>query len=223
MPALRNLKDSRFGRLLVLKQVGWGSSGGVRWRCLCDCGRTVVVLRSNLCSGCTVSCGCFQKEVAARTCQARTRHGQAANGASTPEYVAWLDMHRRCSDPSKKSWHGRGIKVCRRWFSLALFLQDMGRRPGAEFSLDRKNNNKNYSPANCRWATRKQQARNTTTNRIIAFKGKTLTAIEWSERTGISAETITWRIDRGWPISKAFSILPHTGNRILSRRVRCAD
>lgn len=82
-----------------------------------------------------------------------------------PEYQVWVDMRRRCSNPASKQYKdygGRGITVCKRWNSFALFLQDIGLRPGGrrEYTLERKNNNKGYSPSNCKWATWKEQAQN---------------------------------------------------------------
>src|SRR4029077_16821093 len=99
---------------------------------------------------------------------------------------------------------GRGISVCRRWDKFENFLADMGRCPKGK-SLDRIDNNGNYEPGNCRWATRKQQARNTATNRLIEFDGKSYCAAEWSEKTGLSEHMIYQRIRLGWTAKRALT------------------
>jgi hypothetical protein len=94
----------------------------------------------------------------------------------TVEHNTWLEMRRRCEDPRRNSYpsHGaRGIKVCERWQSFENFFADMGPRPGDEFSIDRIDNDGNYEPGNCRWATRYQQAFNTSRNLIVTAFGKT--------------------------------------------------
>lgn len=91
------------------------------------------------------------------------KHGCSGNKKRTPEYVAWNLMKSRCNNPKNpdsKSYAGRGIKVCSRWANFQKFLKDMGPKPSSRHSIDRKNNDKGYSPSNCRWATPKQQANN---------------------------------------------------------------
>lgn len=88
----------------------------------------------------------------------------------TPEYLAWMHMKGRCDNPKDRKYPhygGRGVKVCKRWYVYAAFLTDMGRRPSAQHSIDRKNNNGNYTPSNCRWATRSEQQRNKRSNKIL--------------------------------------------------------
>lgn len=134
-------------------------------------------------------------------------HGHAVHGAQTPTYFSWQHMNDRCYNSNHafyKDYGGRGISVCERWRkSFTNFLDDMGERPSKLHTIDRIDGNGNYEPDNCRWATRKEQARNRKTNRLIAFNGVTRTLAEWSELTGINREKISWRIDHGWPIEKA--------------------
>lgn len=153
-------------------------------RCRCDCGKEVVVFRTNLRRGFTQSCGCFGMSQ-------RTVHGQSRgkNGLPASTYYTWNSMLRRCYTPSTtmfEHYGGRGITVCERWrHSFENFLEDMGERPGPEYSLDRfPNNNGNYELGNCRWATRREQMNNTRMNVAVEFRGDTRTIAEWSRLKG---------------------------------------
>jgi len=116
-------------------------------------------------------------------------------------------MIERCHNPKATkyaAYGGRGIHVCERWKSFVLFYADMGSPPTADHQLDRIDNNGDYSPQNCRWATRIQQARNRRNNHLLEFNGLRLTISEWSERTGISYENIKNRVNNlGWSPARA--------------------
>lgn len=151
-----NLVGQRYGRLLVVDPAGLTAAGGTNWSCRCDCGRVMEASSRNLRRGYTTSCGCFQKEgVTARS----KRHGMDG----TKVYSAWRSMRQRCENPRAQVWFdygGRGITVCERWQSFDAFYADMGDPPSTEHSLDRIDNEGNYEPGNCRWATRSEQRRN---------------------------------------------------------------
>ena len=120
---------------------------------------------------------------------------------------AWNQMISRCYDPQHRkyaSYGGRGIRVCDRWLCRRLFLEDMGERPAGK-TLNRIDNNGNYTPKNCEWATYTEQAQNMRSNREITHDGRTLCISEWARVTGIYRKTIAKRLSNGWTVSQALT------------------
>lgn len=187
----------RYGRILVIGMADPDRHGKTRVKGRCDCGTEKTFGLQELKSKKTTSCGCFKREL-------MTSHGLGGS----PEYHVWWNMNRRCYNASDDSFHeygGRGISVCERWReSVTAFYQDMGPRPEGG-TLDRINNDGNYEPGNCRWATEEEQRNNKRTSRLITFGGCTLTLNQWSRRTGINRHTIRHRINRGWPKERWFN------------------
>lgn len=167
MPNRLSIVGERRGRLEVLEMIYGGRNARVR--CRCDCGGEIVALAYNFRNGNTASCGCLAQEH--RSAQGRRQGAiqgklNATHGMSrTPTYIAWLEARKRCFNPKNKRYPyygARGITMCQRWAeSFDAFLADMGKRPDSALSLDRINNEGNYEPGNCRWATKLTQARNT--------------------------------------------------------------
>lgn len=122
-------------------------------------------------------------------------------------YYSWKGMMARCYHPGNHKYPrygGRGISVCKRWHNFPCFLEDMGLRP-AGATLDRIDNDANYSPENCRWASSREQNRNRSDNRMIKYDGVTKSLPEWADEYGIKRTTLKMRLDRGWPIYRALS------------------
>lgn len=155
MGKLVDLTGQSFGRWTVLNREG-KKGGFVSWLCRCECGKRNVVASNSLRTGNSKSCGCY-------TLEKITTHGKNKNYVIAPEYKTWHMMVQRCTNPNNDGYGdygGRGIKVCDRWLNFEDFYADMGDRPSLKYSLDRIDNNGNYEPSNCRWATQTDQSRN---------------------------------------------------------------
>lgn len=158
-----------FGRLTVLCWAGsWGKTRKKAWLCDCQCGKRKVFCGEHLRRGTVLSCGCLQRAI---TSARRKTHGATLVGkARWPEYGIWEQMKNRCyreASDSFRFYGARGISVCDRWrfgeggkSGFECFIDDMGRRPSHNLSLDRRENNGNYCKDNCRWATKEEQSAN---------------------------------------------------------------
>lgn len=185
IPGLKTREDltgKKFGKLQVSK-FSFVKQNCAHWECICECGATRFVASNKLTSGHTASCGCSRAE-------SITRHGYAAKNAST--YKIWVQLRQRCENPNDKRYKDygrRGIQVCDRWSTFENFLSDMGVRP-IGMSINRIDNDGNYCPENCEWATQKTQARNQRRNLLLTINEETHCAAEWAEILNINY----WRL-----------------------------
>lgn len=143
-----NLLDKKFGRLRAVESYPSHPRQGSRWKCVCDCGNTRVVLGGNLISGNSSSCGCMANEM---TSKRSKTHGRSSGD---PTYSVWAGIIQRCENSNSECherYGGRGIDVCERWKSFENFLEDMGERPSKSHTIERTDNNKGYCPENCIW------------------------------------------------------------------------
>ena len=161
------LLNQKFGRLFTIEKIR--TKMLTRYKCICDCGNEVMVKHSNLQSGHTKSCGCLSRETSSINGLNNFKHGQSTN--RTKEYHAWKNMKVRCYNKNFEDYHhygGRGIKVCERWLNdFQAFLDDVGKAPGEEYSIDRIDNDGHYEPRNVRWATKSEQTSNRSTSKHI--------------------------------------------------------
>lgn len=197
---------TRIGRLVLLqperRKTHW------YWLCKCDCGSVKAAREDHLRSRKTQSCGCGKMESLERCWKARVVHGDCSRKGKAREFQVWVNMRRRCTDPLDAGFErygGRGIRICTRWSSYANFIADMGRMPTPKHTIERKNNDGNYEPSNCVWATRLDQANNRRSNHVLTHGGETLTIAQWSRRVGIPQLTLAARIRRGWSTAKSLT------------------
>lgn len=166
--------NERYERLLIIEDMPSIKSGGQFRKfvkCKCDCGKEIVTLLQNLKSGCTKSCGCLRSE---KSRKRMTKH----NKCDLPEYDVWRAMKQRCNNSNNKFYYlygGRGIKICKEWDDFECFIANMGLRPEGGYSLDRIDNDGNYEPSNCRWATSLEQAKNNRWSYIFNYNGSDYT------------------------------------------------
>lgn len=203
MPAFLDRTGVRYGRLVAQSFV---MKRQAHWWCVCDCGKKVLVAGGQLSNGNTQSCGCLQRE---RTVAAHTKHGHTKFGEQpSPTYRVWRDMIARCFNekrPRYERYGGRGITVCKRWLKFENFLKDMGERPSKKHTLERKNNDGNYTPKNCVWATGHAQDRNKSNNVLLTFHGRTQVLSDWAVELKMDNDTLRSRLLRGWTIEEALT------------------
>lgn len=213
----KDLTGHRTGRLAIQYRLPERISGRIVWRCICDCGNACQVTSNQLLHKTkpTRSCGCLKLDVL------RT-HG----GSGTSEFSAFQNMHQRCSNqksPRFAGWGGRGISVCERWQTFENFIADMGPKPSPALTLERIDNDGNYEPGNCEWATRKKQQRNMSRNHVLTFNGESHALATWADRIGMPVKTLESRIKRHWTVERAFTQPVQAMTRSRSGKLRSRD
>lgn len=191
---LIDLTGMTFGRLTVIGTCG-KRGRNYYWNCICSCGRSHVAKGGSLGEGSISSCGCLKKE-------GLTTHGLSYSRV----YKIWRGILNRCKNPNDCNYHrygAIGINVCERWLKFENFFADMGHNNGLQ--IDRIDNDLGYEPGNCRWATRKENMRNRSNNRMLAFRGETKCVSEWEEIVGLRHGTVNERMRLGWTADRALT------------------
>ena len=206
-----DLVGKQFGRLTVVRldPDKINSSGQRYWECRCSCGKVVVVCGVSLQHGRTKSCGCLQSEWVQQLSRTYlTKH------SSTPKrlFHTWCSMKRRCyckTGPDYKDYGARGITVCDEWLHDFSAFRTWALSAGYKhnLSIDRIDNDRGYSPENCRWSTFFVQSRNTRRNVFYTHPetGETLCAVDWSRKLGGNSGLVACRVKRGWAPDKAIT------------------
>lgn len=194
-----DISGQTFGRLVAIKRVET-IRGQAAWLCQCSCGNKTIAPGHDLRRGSTKSCGCLAAELSS---QRLKKHGMT----KTRLFRIWTSMISRCGSKSNSAYEnygGRGIVVCNEWKNFKEFY-DWSIRSGYQenLSIDRINNNKGYSPENCRWTTAKQQANNRRSTIFLTVDGVKKTISEWAELYGIKYDTIYCRLQDGWSDEEA--------------------
>ena len=210
------LMEQRFGKLTVIGHaepyISPKGHKAERWLCRCDCGKEKVVLRGHLCSGATISCGCYQ---AAITSKRNTTHGYT----NEKLYDLYRGIVTRCYNPNHEDYQGygkKGIKMCDEWKNDYQVFRDWAYANGykeeilpngrSKWTIDRIDVNGNYEPSNCRWITLQAQMNNKSNNYPIEYNGKTQTIAEWAKELGMTYMTLHDRILKfGWSIERALT------------------
>ena len=186
MGKLIDMTGKKFGRWTVIERSDNSKRGNAQWICKCDCGTTSIVRGDLMRIGHSTSCGCIATEKLVRY---STKHGDTRDSGWAREYKVWSHIKQRCLNPKDshyKYYGGRGICICDRWLnSYVNFLVDMGRCPKS-LTIERIDNDGNYEPGNCKWATQKEQVRNRSNNVWIEFDNKRMIQTDWLRELGVT-------------------------------------
>ena len=202
MGALIDYTGQKFGRLFVVKRVDNNKYQQVQWLCRCECGGEKVVTANALREGYTKSCGCLKKEQDYINIAHKTH-----NMSSTRIYNIWRQMKSRCYSPNckrHKFYYDKGIIVCNEWKNDFVTFYNWAIENGYKenLTLDRIDNDGNYEPNNCRWATITEQNNNQSNNIKIRYNNKTYSVKEFSNEYKIKRDTLCYRLKKGWSIKK---------------------
>ena len=209
MPKKIDITGHTYGKLKVVCQHGKTKHCKITWLCVCTCGQKKIASSNDLRMGKVKTCGsslCVNINIESAH-EAKATHKQS----KTRLYRIWAGMKRRCEYRHER-YSLRGISYCDEWKDFEPFFK-WAQLSGYtdQLTLDRIDNDGNYNPDNCRWATRKEQSRNTSKNRLIHFNGEISCLHEWAERFNINSRTLSDRLNRGWSIEKALLTKSRTG------------
>jgi len=194
-----NLVGQKFGRLTVIEYSH--TNRYYYWKCICECGNEHIASSGNLKFGNTKSCGCYGKQM---LLESNLKHGKYPKNL----YEKWHGIKSRCYNNKDSNFYlygGRGIKVCDEWKNSYIAFRDWALTNGYQegLTIDRIDNNGNYCPENCRWATIKEQANNRRDNKLITYNSKTQTVSQWADELGLNYCVLNGRLRKGWSIERA--------------------
>ena len=203
MSRIKDMVGQKFGRLEVVSFDHLGKTNfSAYWKCKCECGNETIVRGSCLRNGESTSCGCFARELSS---ERNSTHGCK----NTRLYHVWVDMKQRCTNskqPDFPTWGGRGITVCEEWSKFEPFYEwAINNGYQDDLTIDRIDNDGNYCPENCRWATYEEQANNRRSTQLITYNGETYSTTKWSKKLGGNRNIVNQRLKRGWSIEKALT------------------
>lgn len=210
-----DITGETYGFLRAVEYRGKTSHNQAIWSFVCiapGCGRVVEAPAFHVRNGSKRSCGCATNALKS---EGKKKHGIA----HTPEYTSYRAMLDRCTNTNNPLFHrygGRGIAICERWLGVdgpANFYADMGQKPSANHSIERVDNDGNYEPSNCVWATRAEQMQTRSTTRLIEFGGKAMSIAAWERHLGFGLGVVRDRLNRGWPVDEALTRLPSKKRR----------
>lgn len=196
------LEIKPYGMLTPVAEMGLNKHLASLWCCLCSCGNYAIIKADAVISGRIKSCGCLKHTV-------NFKHGGCKRRQRLPEYRSWAAMIQRCTNANSKDYPyygGRGVQVCERWRdSFQNFINDMGHRPSPAHTLDRVNNNGNYDPGNCRWATRAEQVKNRRTDFLtseswLKYRSKQAIAMNKHRKRSSTGRFIEGKLPSGWRV-----------------------
>lgn len=210
----QDLTGQKYGRLTFISYAGKS-----KWVVRCDCGTIKTIKSYEVLKGIVVSCGCYHHEMMKERVPVNRTHGLA----HTPIFNIWSMMKNRCTNPNcnrHQYYKDKGIKVCDRWLGangFENFVHDMGERPSPKHSLDRIDNNGDYCPENCRWATYKEQSNNQTSNVILEHNGEKKTLAQWCDVYSFDYKLAHRRLHRGFEFEEIFykGKFPNTGRKTI--------
>jgi len=205
-----DISGNRYGKLVVLN-LAYTKSKNSYWLCKCDCGNEKIVIANSLKKGTTKSCGCLRiKSKKPVKTEIKKERKEKKRHFREPLYYVWVNMRQRCNNKNSSAYNlygGRGISIIQEWQDNYRAFKDWALSHGyaENLSIDRIDNNGNYCPENCRWATQKEQAINKRTNVYITYNGIKKTIAEWADEYKIHRSVLRGRLKNNWPIEKALT------------------
>lgn len=207
MGRINDLTGKKFNRLTAVKLAYLDKNNKNRayWVFKCDCGNEKILSGALVKHGTQKSCGCLQKEAVQKS---NKKHGEAG----TKLYYVWTAMKQRCNNINNKEYKnygGRGIKVCEEWEKSNGYItfRNWALQHGYKnkLTLDRIDNDGDYTPDNCRWITARENCNNKSNNHILMYKGQKHTLSEWEDIVGLNQRILWKRLKRGWSIEKTLT------------------